>query len=301
MPELRIRLGGYQPERSVNTRALHRLAGAIRDRVGGQVAIELVDNVTAAGRRADDLLTMTEGDELDICYFSSSYLAARVPALDLFDQPFKFASRADAYAARDGAIAERLTNDVANATGFRVLGFWDNGIRHISNRRHPIRSPADCAGLRIRTLDNAGHQAFFRRLGFDPVFIDVKDLAKAVADGTVDAQENPLTNIVNFELHRHHRFVSLTAHLFGVALLLVNRGRFDGWPPEVRAAVQAAASLATAAQRRDAAAEDELCHRSLLADGVQFVAGNELDRAAFERAARRTADFRINEHNQCLI
>jgi TRAP-type C4-dicarboxylate transport system substrate-binding protein len=284
MPKLRIRIGGYQPERSVHTRALHRLADAIRDRLDGQVAVELVGNVTAAGRRADDLLTMTEGDELDICYFSSSYLAARVPALDLFDQPFKFASSADAYAALDGAIADRLTNDVSNATGFRVLGFWDNGIRHISNRRHPIRSPADCAGLRIRTLDNAGHQAFFHRLGFEPVFIDVKDLVKAVADGTVDAQENPLTNIVNFELHRHHRFVSLTAHLCGVALLLVNRGRFDEWPPEVRAAVQAAALLATAAQRRDAAAEDALCHRSLLADGVRFVAGDDLDRAAFERA-----------------
>ena len=285
MPELRIRLGGYQPERSVHTHALHRLAGAIRDRLGGQVAIELVGNVTAAGRRADDLLTMTEGDELDICYFSSSYLAARVPALALFDQPFKFASRADVYAALDAAIAERLTSYVANATGFRVLGFWDNGIRHISNRRHPIRSPADCTGLRIRTLDNARHQAFFRRLGFEPVFIDVKDLAQAVADGTVDAQENPLTNIVNFELYRHHRFISLTAHLFGVALLLVNRGRFDSWPPGFRATVRAAAALATAVQRRDAAAEDELCHGSLLAEGVQFVAGNDLDRAAFERAA----------------
>jgi TRAP-type C4-dicarboxylate transport system substrate-binding protein len=285
MRGLAIRLGGYQPARSVHTRALHRMTDELRQRLGARIAIALTDNIAATGPRADELLTMTEGDELDICYFSSSYLAARVPSLELFDRPFRFADREAAYDLLDGAAGRRMMEDVARATGFRVLGFWDNGFRHISNRRHPIRRPADCAGLRIRTLDNAMHQAFFRRLGFEPVFIDVKDLVKAAADGSIDAQENPLTNIATFELHRHHRFVSLTAHLFGVALLLVNAARHDGWPADVRAAVQAAAAAATAVQRREAAAEDDLCRHRLVAEGVRFVSGGDLDRAAFERAA----------------
>jgi TRAP-type C4-dicarboxylate transport system substrate-binding protein len=285
MSELRIRLGGYQPAGSVHTRALRRLADDLRQCLGPRIEIALTDSIIAAGRRADDLLAMTEGDEIDICYFSSSYLAARVPPLEPFDRPFLFADRNEAYALLDGAAGQRLRDEVARATGFRVLGFWDNGFRHISNNRRPIRRPADCAGLRIRTLDNAMHQAFFRQLGFEPVFIDVKDLVKAAADGAIDAQENPLTNIVNFELHRHHRFVSLTAHLFGVALLLVNRWRFDGWPAKVQAAVHAAAATATLAQRRDAAAEDDVCYRRLMAEGVQIVMATGLDRAAFASAA----------------
>jgi TRAP-type C4-dicarboxylate transport system substrate-binding protein len=134
-------------------------------------------------------------------------------------------------------------------------------------------------------VNNATHQAFFKRLGFEPVFIDIKDLLPAVADGTVHAQENPLTNIVNFELQRYHRFVSLTSHIFGVALLLTNRERFDAWPPEVQAAVDAAAAEATAAQRLAAAAEDEACHRRLLAEGVDIVPAVDIDRAAFLHAA----------------
>jgi len=257
----------------------------LRQQLDTRIAIDVIDNITATGRRADDLLAMTEADELDICYFSSSYLAARVPALELFDRPFRFADRDAAYAACDGEAGRRMVDDVADATGFRVLGFWDNGFRHISNRCRPIRTPADCKDLRIRTLDNAMHQEFFRRLGFEPVFIDVKDLVKAAADGSIDAQENPLTNIANFELHRYHRFVSLTAHLFGVALLLVNASRHDGWPADLRGAVQAAAGTATMVQRREAALEDGVCHRRLAAEGVQFVAGRDLDRAAFERIA----------------
>ncbi len=285
MPELCIRLAGYQPARSILTRGLHRVADTLRASLGAAIEIALTENVTAIGRRADELLTMTEGDELDVCYFSSSYLAARVPSLDLLDRPFRFADRAAAHAFLNGPAAQRIADDVTQATGYRVLGLWDNGIRHISNRSRPIRHPTDCAGLRIRTVDNAGHQAFFRRLGFEPVFLDVPDLPKAVAEGTVDAQENPLTNMVNFELYRHHRFVSLTGHLFGLALLLVNRSRSERWPAEVRTALTAAAEAATPAQWRDAAAEDDLCHRHLLAEGIQIVPGNEIDRTAFQRAA----------------
>ena len=285
MPELRIRLGGYQSARSVHTRALHCMVDELRQRLGTRIAIDVIDNITATGLRADELLAMTEGDGLDICYFSSSYLAARAPSLELFDRPFRFVDREAAYAVCDGEVGHRMMADVAHATGFRVLGFWDNGFRHISNRGQPIRTPADCQGLRIRTLDNAMHQKFFRRLGFEPVFIDVKDLVKAAAEGSIDAQENPLTNIANFELHRYHRFVSLTAHLFGVALLLVNAVRYDGWPPDVKGAVQAAAAKATLQQRREAAAEDDICRQRLVAEGVQFVAGSDLDRAAFERNA----------------
>jgi C4-dicarboxylate-binding protein DctP len=282
---IRLRLAGYQPARSVHTRALHLLAEHLRQHLGARLQVEVTDNVTALGRRADELLAMTEGDALDLCYFSSSYLAARVASLAPFDRPFRFADRQSAYGLLDGAQGRSIAEDVASTTGYRVLAFWDNGFRHISNRRHPIRRPADCAGLRIRTLDNAMHQAFFRKLGFVPVFIDVKDLVRAVADGTVDAQENPLTNLINFDLQRHHRFVSLTAHLFGVALLLVNRARYDAWPQEVRAALGAAVAAATVAQRRYAADEDSVCRERLLAEGVQIVAGHDLDRAAFARAA----------------
>jgi C4-dicarboxylate-binding protein DctP len=284
MSEPVIRLSGYQSARSVHTRALNAMAGELRQRLGAGVEIRVTDNITAVGRRADELLTLTEGDELDICYFASSYLAARVPALDLFDEPFRFADRQDAYALLDSAMGRQIADDMAHATGFRVLAFWDNGFRHISNGRRPIRSPTDCVGLRIRTLNNARHQAFFRRLGFQPVFLDVKDLVQAAADGSIDAQENPLTNIVNFELHRYHRFVSLTAHLFGVALLLVNRRRFDDWTQDVRSAIRAAAEAATVAQRREAATEDESCFDRLSAEGVEIIAPAELDRAAFARA-----------------
>jgi len=129
----------------------------------------------------------------------------------------------------------------------------------------------------------------FRSLGFEPIVIDVRELAAAVHERRVDAQENPLTNLINFNLHRTHRFVTMTGHFFGIAPVLCNRARLAQWPDEVRAAVAAAMAEATAAQRRYAAEDDELCLAALRADGVEIIGPGEFDRAAFLEAV---ADIR---------
>jgi TRAP-type C4-dicarboxylate transport system substrate-binding protein len=283
-----LRCGGYQGEASILTRALRAMAAA----VAGSIEVRVAANITDQGRKAADLFAMVEGDELDLCYFSSSYLADRVPSLRVLDLPFFIADRVRAYRVLDGPAGRRLADEIARATGFRVLAFWDNGFRHLTNRMQPIRRPGDCRGLKIRTLDNALHQDVFRALGFEPVQIDVKDFPAAVASGAVDAQDNPLTNIVNFGVYRTHRHVSLTAHFFGVALLLVNRTRFDAWPVEVRDALLAAAAAATKSQREWAAREDVDCLARLHKDGCAILAADAIDRAAFDAAV---ADIRRRE------
>lgn len=160
-----LRFAGYQGEASVHTRGLRRFAQALAP----DIAIEIVPDITQTGRPAAALLAMVEAGEIDGCYFASSYLAGRIPALGLFDIPFAATDRAATYAQLDGATGERLAAAVAAASGYRVLGFWDNGFRHLSNAVHPIRRPDDCRGLKLRTLDNALHQEVFAALGFVPI------------------------------------------------------------------------------------------------------------------------------------
>jgi len=279
---VRVRCGGYQGAASVHTRGLWALAGALGDQAG--ITVELIPNVTEHGHKAADLLAMVERGELDLCYFSSSYLGDRVPALRALDLPFLIKDRDHAYRLLDATLGARLADAIAETTGYRLLACWDNGFRHITNRVRPIHAPRDCAGLRIRTVDSVLHQEIFRALGFEPQAIDVKDLAQAVESGTVDAQENPLTNTVNFGLQRFHRHVSLTAHFFGVALLLANREAVSSWPTPARRAIDRAVAEATAAQRRFAAAEDETCLARLTADGCAIVGPDTIDLAAFDAA-----------------
>ena len=296
-----IKFGGYQGPASVHTRAGHVFGNALAASGATDVAFEFDSNIVERGHKAADLLSMVEEGTLTGCYFSSSYLASRVPELGIFDQHFVVPDRTAAYRLLDGALGHHLAELVAANTGYTVLGFWDNGFRHISNAGQPLLTPDDCAGLTIRTLANDNHQRVFRALGFDPKSIDVRDLPAAVEDGTVQAQENPLTNIYNFGLHATHRHITLTRHLMGVALMLFNTDAVNSWSPAQRAHVEAAVATATAAQRRFADEDDEICAERLRADGVSLHELTADNRALFRAATQKDVALTRSQFSADLV
>lgn len=281
---IEIRFGGYQPPASVHNRAAAQFGETLAGTLGDAVDFRLTGNVIAEGRKAADLLTLVADGELTMCYFAASYLSDLVPELALFDLPFVVADRNTAYAALDGPLGALLQEKMLAASGYRILGFWDNGFRHLTNRVRPIRRPADCRGLTIRTLFSDLHTQTFRRLGFEPQALDVKDLLAGVEAGTIDAQENPLTNNWNFGLYRYHRHWTLSGHFFGVALWLCHDASWRAWPADVRAAVEGAAPATVAAQRGFAAAEDGAVLEKLAGTDVALVDLTAAERADFVAA-----------------
>ena len=276
-----INIGGYQGDQSVHTRAVNVLCQAVERDAGDAVKINFVQNIVSQGFKAADLLSKTESGELDGCYFSSSYLTQRIPELGLFDQHFVVPDRRHAYAVLDGALGKRLALELESRTGFTALGYWDNGLRHISSAQGPIRRPSDCQGLKIRTLSNEDHQRVFRALGFQPMSIDVRDLPQAVTSHKIDAQENPLTNIYNFGLHKTHKHITLTRHLLGVAIVLFNKEKVDSWPEDIQQVVKNAVIEATAAQRKFAEDDDTVCRKAIEADGCEIITLSDDERAEF--------------------
>ncbi len=284
MNPVQIRFGGYQIPASVHSRAAVVFKQGLEARLGDAVSFEIEGNIVAQGRKAVDLLSMTESGELTMTYFSSSYLADRVPEFDLLDLPFLVRDREAAYAALDGDLGRLLMDKTRASTDYRILGFWDNGFRQFSNRVRPIRRPEDCKGLLIRKLMSRMHTRTFELLGFDTVKLDVRDLAPAVRNGDIDAQDNPLTNIRNFGFLEYHRWITLTRHFLGFAALLCHAPSYDSWAAEVREAVDAAALEATAAQRKLASAADDAVLAEIDPAKNEIIQPSGEERAAFVAA-----------------
>lgn len=283
---LRLRAGGYQGPASVHTAGLRRLAAELAP----EVELDTVEDVTAVGQTARSLFDGIESGAFDLGYMASGYITARVPELAVLDLPFAVADRHAAYAALDGETGKRLAEAVAARTGLRVLGYWDNGFRHLTNRARPIRTPADCAGLVVRTLDNQTYQDTMAAMGLTPVVTDVRELREAVATGRVDAQENPLTNSVVFELFRHHPYTSMTGHFFGIVLVVANAEKLDSLDPASRTRLEVAVRAATVEQRRRAEAEDTDALARLRAEGVEVLAPDAIDLAAFRAVTAPVSD-----------
>lgn len=284
MAPIPLRIGGYQGPKSILTAGLNTFTQEAERHLGDAIAIEQISDVTQGGESARALFDGIESGAYHMGYMASGYLTARVPALAVIDLPFSQSSRPAAHAALDGAAGHLLRAAITDQTGLSVMGFWDNGFRHITNHLRPIQTPADCHGLVVRTLDNRIYQDTMAAMGFTPLVTDVRDLRDAVMSGRVDAQENPLANTVVFALHDKHKHLSLTGHFFGVVLFVANADWLAALPPKVARALSLAAKAATAEQRRLAALQDTEALDAMRAQGVAVVEATDLDLATFKAA-----------------
>lgn len=282
-PTITIRVGGYAPPGSVHSRALDHFSRTLRREVGRDVSVELLYNIMDLGRPAVDLLDMVASGELTWCYFSTSYLCWSVPALDALEIPFQFDSLAEAHRALDGPFGHALSEATRRAHGYEVLGYWDNGFRHLTTAHRPVRHPDDVVGMTIRVQPNRIHEALFAAWGMTPVPTDLSEGIALIASGQVDAQENPLANTVAYGVD--HRYITLTRHLYGARGLYANPDALRALPAPILAAVRGAAREAIQFQRQAAAAYEDELRGTLAAAGREIVELSEREREAFRAAA----------------
>ena len=274
-----VSLGGYQGSGSILSASLTSLEQSLKAcELFGPITTAL--DVTAQGETAGQLFQSVNLGTRQICYAASGYLTAYASDLAALDLPFTVKNREAALAALDHSAGQWLSDQLGQNSSFKVLGFWDNGFRHISNSVRPLRSPTDMQGLKIRTLDSAIYRESLNALGFTAVTTDVSELKQVLKSGEVQAQENPLTNYNNFKIYENHPYVSLTGHFFGVLLLVCNRQWFDSLSAKQQHAVDAAAAMATQQQRTLAAQQDSALLTELAQRGVQITSSSDLDMGA---------------------
>ena len=145
-----IRMGGYGPPTTSFSRSLKLIGDALTAEFGDRVDVKYVWNIMDFGYRAEDILWLVEDGVLTLGYQSSSYLTDRVPELGFVDLPFLFAKRDQARAAMDGVLGRHLAQKIEQRVNYRILGWFENGFRHISNRLRAVRTPADLKDMRDR-------------------------------------------------------------------------------------------------------------------------------------------------------
>ena len=277
-----LRVAGYQGPSSILTQGLACLVETLKSN-GWKSDIDWIPNVTDHQEKAANLFASIENGSRHIGYMASGYLSAKVPELEVLELPFTVDNRETALAALDHSAGEILGQAVHQKTGFHILGFWDNGFRHLSNAARPIQHPNDAVGLKIRTLDSALYRATLDAIGFKALTSDVKDLVSWIAEDIVQAQENPLTNYMGFELWKHHPYVSLTHHFYGVLLLVCPQVWFDTLNQKERQVLAYAVNTSTALQRKLAAKQDAITLVRIQDKGVKVLTKDALDMQAFHK------------------
>jgi TRAP-type C4-dicarboxylate transport system substrate-binding protein len=269
---IQIIMGGYGPATTGFSVALKQIGDRLEAKFGDDVEVKYVYNIMDVGYQGQDILWLVENGVLTLGYQSSSYMTDRVPELGLADVPFLFEDTESARGAIDGRFGELMTQAIEANMNYRILGYFENGFRQISNRVRPIRSPADLEGISVRVLPSKVLEWTFELFGADPEILDLSVAIARIKEGTIDAQENPFANTVTYGVHNFHKYHSVTNHLYLSRPIFLHRQSFDAWPMELQNEMRAAIRDAVAVQR-DAHIQEE----AAAADTIRAVGGEILE------------------------
>ena len=255
-----------------------KLAEVAKARSGGRIEV----TVAGAAQLGDDaaMVTALRTGALDMSANSQGAVANVVPEYAAFGMPFLFSSQAHAWKVMDGPAGKELADKSAEK-GLVVLGYWDNGIRHMSNSKRALLKPEDLKGLKMRTPPDAVTVDIMQSVGAEAQQIKFSELYVALQQGVVDGQENPLVNIWAGKLHEVQKYISLTGHKYEMTPLLIGKRSWDKLSEADRKVLQEAAAEATALQRKLAQEADEKMFAELKAKGVQI---DKVDQAPFMKA-----------------
>ena len=285
-----IRMGGYGPSTTSFSKGLKLIGDSLVAAFGDRVEIKYVWNIMDFGYRAEDILWLVEDGILTLGYQSSSYLTDRVAELGFVDLPFLFQTRDQARAAMDGALGRFLAAKIEERVNYRILGWFENGFRQISNRLRRVRVPADLKDMRIRVLPSDVQARTFALLGAVPVRCDLTEAIAGIKAGTLDAQENPFANTVTYGVHKFHHFHTITNHFYISRPIFLHRPSFESWPADLQSAVREAVTQAVALQRGLAIAEDREARAAIEAAGCEITELTAAEHAQFRAAVTPLLD-----------
>lgn len=216
----------------------------------------------------------------------SSVMSSVADEFGVFEMPYIIQSRDHMKAVRD-EIGESVLNAAAESKGYKILGYFENGFRHITNNTRPIDVPEDLQGIKLRTPKGEWRVKMFQLYGANPTPMAFSEVFTALKTDVIDGQENPYAQIWSAKFQEVQKYLSITGHVYTPAYVLVSAKHFAKLPEDIQADLIAAAQESQDAVYELAAnLETELLQN--LKDGGITV--NEADKGAFVAASKPVYD-----------
>lgn len=255
-------------------------AKLVAEKSSGTIEVQVFPSSQLGGQK--DLVESMVYGGIDMALVGTAVLGQFQPQISIFDLPFLFKDRNHAYKSLD-----TVGMDIGKGLepkGIKLLGYMENGIRHLTNNVREVKTPADMADLKIRVMNNKVYIEMMKALGASPTPMAFGELYSAMQQGTVDGQENPSAHIWTKRFFEVQKYASLTAHSYSPEPLIMSMITWNRLNDQQREIIQAAAKEAIDWQRKIAAEQDKEYWDKIKASGKIKV--TEVDRAPFKTATK---------------
>jgi tripartite ATP-independent transporter DctP family solute receptor len=258
----------------------------VREQTNGRVDIKIFPGSQLGSEK--DMVEGLRMGTVDAGLIGGSSFQNLDPKFGIEELPYAFDTHEAAYEVFDGFVGDGLFK-ILDGKGIKGLSWWENGFRHITNNKRPILGPEDLRGVKIRVTPNKMRLDTFNTIGASPMPIAFGELYSALQQGVVDAQENPLSIFYSNAFYEVQKYLSLTQHIWGSALLSINQRVWGKISGEDQAVMQKCAHIWRDKQRRMIRDADREMITLIEAKGVTV---NEVDKKPFREAVAKVwSDF----------
>ncbi|MDM0090090.1 MULTISPECIES: DctP family TRAP transporter solute-binding subunit [unclassified Variovorax] len=265
-------------------------ANLVKERTQGRINIKLYPGVSLIqGDQTREFSALRQG-VIDMAVGSTINWSPQVKQLNIFSMPFLMPDYAAVDALTQGEVGAELFKIIDKA-GVMPLAWGENGYREITNSKHPIKSPADLKGMKIRVVGSPLFADLFTALGANPTQMSWADAQPALASGAVDGQENPLFLFTVLKMHNvGQKFVTTWGYVADPLIFVVNKEIWASWTPADQAIVKQAAIDAgkqeIAIARKGLVEADKPVLKDIAGMGVTVTQLTPEEREAFVKATR---------------
>ncbi len=265
-PEFVFKFGTIVPETHADCIAANEVfKQSLEEGSNGRIKFELYPNAQLGGDR--EMLEACQLGVLEGCLPAGSTLVGFDKRFQVLALPYLFPTREDAFEALDGKLGQKL-NSLLPEIELVGLGFTENGFRHVSNNRQPITKPEDLEGLKLRTMENSMHLAYFKALGANPTPMAWGELYTALQQGVVDGEENPAALVNEARFDEVQKYYSKTGHVFSACAIVLSKSFYDSLPEDLQMVFQESAKKYALAQRAEIIKQEEESFRELAEKGM---------------------------------
>jgi tripartite ATP-independent transporter DctP family solute receptor len=212
----------------------------------------------------------------------STIMSSEADIFGVFEMPYLVKSREHMKKIEKELFWSKIEPD-AEKKGIKVLAVWENGFRHITNNKHPIVTPADLKGIKLRVPEGKWRVKMFQAYGANPSPMKFSEVFTALQTGVMDGQENPFAQIASAKFYEVQKYLSLTGHVYTPSYLVVGTKKWAGYPADVRKVLDETAKDTQAYVYGKAAGDDEDLLVKMKAAGIKV---NDANKDAFIAASK---------------
>ena len=283
-------LATASPENTVTGIFANTFAQKVDELSGGELKLQVYHNSVLGGDV--ELIESCQSGDIPFVVQNTAPEVSYMPRLALFDLPCVFEDMQQLHAVMDDSLFRSKVNAIYEGAGFHLLGLADQHFR-VMTCNVDVKSLDGFRGIKIRTMENSFHIAFWNALGANPTPLAFSELYVGLEQNTVDAQENPYEVICSNAFYEVQDYVIQTNHLPHLLALVTNHDFYLKLSPEERVIVDRAASEASAYARAQAAERVSARIKEIEDYGVKLVpVPTEIHQEMKDRASALYEDIR---------